>query len=205
MFKLGIVDDHASIRDSYKKAIESDGDYEVLGSLSSASLAELWCLKYEPDLMLMDICTEGEVSGLDATKMIKSSCPNVKIIIMTGFDEISYIPRAKQAGADGFVYKSKSFEYLLYVMNAVMKGEKIFPEPKIIQLPCGEAPLTEREMIVLRLLCKNYSKQEIASELFISEHTVKRHLANMLNKTGFHSIMAMVVHMISNGWINPNV
>lgn len=90
-------------------------------------------------------------------------------------------------------------------MNAVMKGEKIFPEPKIIQLPCGEAPLTEREMIVLRLLCKNYSKQEIASELFISEHTVKRHLANMLNKTGFHSIMAMVVHMISNGWINPNV
>lgn len=89
MFKLGIVDDHASIRDSYKKAIESDGDYEVLGSMSSASLAELWCLKYEPDLMLMDICTEGEVSGLDATKMIKSSCPNVKIIIMTGFDEIS--------------------------------------------------------------------------------------------------------------------
>lgn len=205
MYRMGIVDDHESIRDSYKRAIESDGRFEVIGSLSSASLAELWCLQYKPDLILMDICTEGEVSGLEAAKQIKSSCPKTKVIIMTGFDEVSYIPRSKQVGADGFVYKSKSFEYLLFVMNSVMNGEKIFPEPRTIQVPKGEAPLTEREMIILRLLCKNYTRQEIAQELFISEFTVKRHLSNMMSKTGFHSIMAMVVHMISNGWINPHV
>lgn len=205
MIKVGIVDDHASIRDSYKLALEKMGQFEVIGSLSSASLADIWCKKNDPDLVLMDICTEGEESGLEVTRLIKQNSPEVKVIIMTGFDEISYIPRAKEVGADGFVYKSKSFEYLMYVIQSVLNGEKIFPEPAGIIVPKGEAPLTDRELIILRMLCKNYSRQEIAEELFISEFTVKRHMANMLQKTGFRNIMALVVHMISNGWINPNV
>lgn len=205
MIRVGIVDDHASIRDSYKLALERMGRFEVIGSLSSASLADVWCQKNKPDLLLMDICTEGEESGLEVTKLIKQNCPQVKVIVMTGFDEISYIPRAKEAGADGFVYKSKSFEYLMFVIQSVLQGEKIFPQPEGIKIPTGEAPLTEREIIILRLLCKNYSRQEIAEELFISEFTVKRHMANMLQKTGFRNIMALVVHMVSNGWINPNV
>ncbi len=205
MITMGIVDDHASIRDSYKQAFESDGRFKVIGSLSSASLADIWCQKNKPDLLLLDICTEGEESGLDAAKMIKRNCPKTKVIIMTGFDEVSYVPRAKSAGADAFVYKSKSFEYLKKVIDAVLEGERVFPEPIEIVTPSGDAPLTDREMIILRLLCKNYSREEIAEELYISEYTVKRHLSNMLKKTGFHSVMSLVVHMISNGWINPNV
>ncbi|MEG0662573.1 MAG: LuxR C-terminal-related transcriptional regulator, partial [Anaerovoracaceae bacterium] len=68
-----------------------------------------------------------------------------------------------------------------------------------------EAPLTEREMEILRLLCKNYSRKEIAQILFLSENTIKRHLANMMEKTGFNTTMALAVYMISNGWINPNI
>ncbi|MDO4710365.1 MAG: response regulator transcription factor [Peptostreptococcaceae bacterium] len=205
MIRVGIIDDHASIRDSYKMALERLGDFEVIGSLSSASLADIWCQKNKPDLVLMDICTEGEESGLEVTRLIKQNSPEVKVIVMTGFDEISYIPRAKEVGADGFVYKSKSFEYLIFVIRSVMNGEKIFPEPVGISVPKGDAPLTEREIVILRLLCKNYSRQEIAEELFISEFTVKRHMANMLQKTGFRNIMSLVVHMISNGWINPHI
>ena len=205
MITMGIVDDHASIRDSYKQAFESDGRFKVIGSLASASLAALWCQKHRPNILLLDICTEGEESGLDAAKRIKQNCPETKVIIMTGFDEISYVPRAKSAGADAFVYKSKSFGYLKKVIETVLEGERVFPEPTEIMTPSGDAPLTEREMIILRLLCKNYSREEIASELYISEYTVKRHLSNMLRKTGFHNVMSLVVHMISNGWINPNV
>lgn len=205
MIRVGIIDDHESIRDSYKQAIEQNERFEVIGGLASAALADIWCAKNKPDVLLMDICTEGETSGLDATKMVKQSFPNIKIIVMTGFDEISYIPRAKEVGADGFVYKSRSFEYMLYVIDSVLNGEKIFPEPREIVVPERLAPLSEREMIILRLLCKNYSRTEIAEELYISEHTVKRHLSNMLEKTGFHSVMSLVIHMISNGWINPNV
>lgn len=205
MIRVGIVDDHESIRDSYRRFLEDDGKFQVIGSLPSASMAVKFCEEEKPDVLLMDICTEGEESGLGATKHIKLAFPEIKIVVMTGFDEISYIPRAREAGADAFVYKSKSLKYMISVIDDVLLGKKIFPEPMKIKIPEGETPLTERELVVLRLLCKNYSREEIADELCISEYTVKRHLSNMLNKTGFHSVMSMVVYMVSNGWINPNV
>ena len=122
---------------------------------------------------------------------------------MTAFDEITYIPRAKVIGANGFIYKSKSLNYFLDVAKKVMEGETIFPEPKTILLPRGEAPLTDREMEVLRLMCKHMTNKEIAQELFISENTVKYHKANMLGKTGFSKAVDLAFYMISNGWINP--
>ena len=110
---------------------------------------------------------------------------DIKIIVMTAFDEITYIPRAKAAGANGFVYKSKSLNYFLEVVKEVLAGGSSFPEPKTIPMPQGEAPLTEREMEVLRLMCRHMTNKEIARELFISENTVKYHKMNMLGKTGF--------------------
>lgn len=77
------------------------------------------------------------------------------------------------------------------------------PEPKTIPMPQGEAPLTEREMEILRLMCKHMTNKEIASELYISEDTVKYHKKNMLAKTGFARSVDLAFYMISNGWINP--
>lgn len=204
MVKICIVDDHESVRDSYKTAIEENEGYRVTGSLPGAFLADVWCRKNSPDLVLMDVCTEGGESGLEATRRIKEAMPEIKVIVMTGFDEISYVSRARDAGADGFVYKAASFEELRSVIAAVLDGQTVFPEPRVITLPCGEAPLSEREMQVLRLLCMNCSRSEIAEKLALSEHTVKRHIQNMLGKTGFNSVASLAVYMVSNGWINPN-
>lgn len=204
MIKICIVDDHESVRDSYKTAIEEDPAYSVTGSLPGAFLADVWCRQNSPDLVLMDVCTEGGESGLEATRRIKESMPGIKVIVMTGFDEISYVSRARDAGADGFVYKAASFDELRRTLSEVLDGKKVFPEPRVITMPCGEAPLTERETQVLRLLCMNYSRAEIAEKLSLSEHTVKRHIQNMLGKTGFSSVVSLAVHMVSNGWINPN-
>ena len=118
-------------------------------------------------------------------------------------DEITYIPRAKAAGANGFIYKSRSLSDFLEVARAVMAGGSSFPEPKTIPMPQGEAPLTDREMEVLRLMCKHMTTKEIARELFISENTVKYHKMNMLGKTGFSKAVDLAFYMISNGWINP--
>lgn len=134
---------------------------------------------------------------------IRNSCEEVKIIVMTAFDEITYIPRAKAAGANGFVYKSRSLTYFLEAAREVMAGGWVFPEPKTIPIPQGEAPLTDREMEVLRLMCKHMTNKEIAQELFISENTVKYHKMNMLGKTGFSKSVDLAFYMISNGWINP--
>ena len=203
MIKVLIVEDHESMCDALKKTFDDTNEFTVVGAVPNANLALLYCQKLNPDLVLVDVCTEGNASGIEATKAIKKSCPDIKVIIMTAFDEISYLPRAKSAGADGFIYKSKSLNYFLKTSKDVISGKTIFPEEKKVPVSMGEVPLTDREMEVLRLVCKHMSNKEIADELFISESTVKYHKANMLAKTGFSKSIDLAFYMITNGWINP--
>lgn len=203
MIRVLIVEDHASMRETLTSILTSTGEFTVVGEVTNADYAFDYCVRLNPDLILMDVCTEGGASGLKAIEDIRKVNAKVKIIVMTAFDEITYIPRAKVIGANGFIYKSKSLNYFLDVAKKVMEGETIFPEPKTILLPRGEAPLTDREMEVLRLMCKHMTNKEIAQELFISENTVKYHKANMLGKTGFSKAVDLAFYMISNGWINP--
>ena len=176
MDKVLIVDDHESMCDSLFHALTSTVDFMVVGTLKNALHAELYCMKLSPDLVLMDVCTEGGASGLDATKVIREKYPNIKVIVMSGFDEITYAPRAKEAGANAFIYKSKSLDYFVEVAKGVMEGKNYFPEPKTISTSIGEAPLTEREMEVLRLMCKHMTNKEIAEELFITEQIGRAHV-----------------------------
>ena len=203
MKKVLIVDDHESMIDSLSFALTSSNEFEVVGSLKSAEHAELYCQKLKPHLVLMDVCTERGASGLDATKVIREKYPDIKVMVMSGFDEITYAPRAKEAGANAFVFKSKSLDYFVQVAKGVMEGESFFPEPKTVPTAMGESPLTDREMEVIRLLCKHMTNKEIANELFITEHTVKYHKSNMLAKTGFKKAVDLAFYMISNGLINP--
>lgn len=203
MIKVLIVEDHASMRESLTAALTASGEFLIVGEVASADYALDFCKRLHPDMVLMDVCTEGGAYGLKAVETIRQYDADIRIIVMTAFDEISYIPRAKAAGANGFVYKSKSLNCFLEVAREVMAGGSCFPEPKTIPLPQGEAPLTDREMEVLRLMCKHMTNKEIAKELFISENTVKYHKMNMLGKTGFSKSVDLAFYMISNGWINP--
>ena len=203
MKKVLIVDDHESMIDSLSFALKATGEFDVVGSLKNADLAEVYCLRLEPDLVLMVVCTEKGASGFDATKAIIEQFPNIKVIVMSGFDEITYAPRAKEAGAHAFIFKSKSLDDFVEITKGVLNGKNYFPESKIVITQKGETPLTEREMEVLRLLCKHMTNKEIADELFISEHTVKYHKSNMLAKTGFKKSVDLAFHMIANGYINP--
>ncbi len=203
MNRILIVDDHESMREALSILFKDSKEFEVVGSIASAAYSLGYCRKLCPNLVFMDVCTEGGASGLEATKQIKSEMPDIKIIIMTAFDEITYIPRAREAGADSFIYKSKSLSFFEDVARDVMSGKAYFPEPKTVPMPVGEAPLSDREMEVLRLMCRHMSNEEIGAELFISENTVKYHKANMLAKTGFTKSMDLVFYMLSNGYINP--
>ena len=203
MYKVLIVDDHESMSDSLSFILEKNGEFTVAGKLPNAHFAGAYCEKIKPDLVFMDVCTEGGASGLEATKFIREKFPDIKMIVMSGFDEITYAPRAREAGAHAFIFKSKSLEHFVEVAKGVMRGETYYSEPKNIPISAGEAPLTNREMEVLRLMCKHMTSKEIADELFISENTVKYHKANMLAKTGFTKTVDLAFYVISNGWINP--
>ena len=201
--KVLIVDDHESMCDSLTLALERTGDFTVVAALPNADHTETFCERLKPDLVLMDVCTEGGASGLDAAIALRKRYPAIKVIVMSGFDEITYAPRAKDAGAHAFVYKSKSLDYFTEAARAVMRGETVFPEDKHIPMPSGEASLTAREMEVLRLMCRHMTSGEIAEELFISESTVKFHKTNILAKTGYAKSMDLVVYVLTKGWINP--
>lgn len=203
MYKVLIVDDHESMCDSLKFSLEESGNFIIAGSLQSAALAELFCERVKPDLVIMDVRTEGDISGIEATKNIRDKMPEIKVIVMSGFNEISYSPRAKEAGAHAFIFKSKSLDFFVEVAENVMKGQTYYAQPQAIPIPTGEVPLTEREMEILRLMCKYMTSKEIADELFITERTVKFHKANMLAKTGFKKSIELAFYMVSNGWINP--
>jgi len=203
MYKALIVDDHESLSDSLAAALTGTGAFEVVGKVPSAAQACAYCERLRPDLVLIDVCTGGSVSGLDAAKAVREKFPGTKVIVMSGFDEITYASRAKEAGAHAFVLKSRSLDFFIEVTREVMAGGTYYPEARTIPLPQGEAPLTRRELEVLRLICKNLTSEEVAKELFISVSTVKYHKANMLAKMGFTKTIDLAFYMISNGWINP--
>jgi len=203
MVKVLIVDDHDFICDALTNALHSTGEFTVVGRLSTAAHCEMFCERLRPGLVFMDVCTDGGASGIAAVKVLRSKYPDMKIIVISGYNEITYIPRAKEAGAQAFILKSKNLEYFIETARMVMKGETSYPEAKIIPISIGETPLTEREMEVLSLMCKSLTTGEIAKELNISFDTVKYRKGRILGKTGFTRSVDLVFHVLSNGWINP--
>jgi DNA-binding NarL/FixJ family response regulator len=198
-----LVDDHESMLDMLKREFCPENGFQVIHECASAVDAPALCRLLRPDLVIMDVCTEDGASGLDAAAKIRRQSPEVKIIVTTGFEEVSYMPRAKEIGAHGFVYKVKGGAWYRTVALRVLGGEFVFPEPKTIPLPQGEAPFTDREMQVLRLMCKYADRQAVAGELFVSIATVKKHMDNIRQKAGFANQAELIVHVLSNGWINP--
>ncbi len=198
-----IIDDHESMCESLGNALEETGRYVVAGTSPSARLAGLLCARLSPQLVFMDVCTDGGASGLTAAERIIAEFPAVRVIMMSGFDEVTYAPRAKEIGASAFVYKTRPLGCFIEAADAVVAGETRFTEARAIPVLQGEAPLTGRELEILRMRCRPMSNQEIAQELGISQRTVKFHLDNVKEKTGFSDIMELLLWVSGNGWINP--
>ncbi len=202
MIKVFIVDDHKSVLDSFRNIVEAEHDMEYVGSASDVKSVVRLCKEACPNVVLTDVSMEKSDSGITLTEKLKFEFPEVKVIVMSGFDEISYIPKAKEVGADAFLSKSETIESFVDMIRAVMKNEGSFPETFQIPTATGEAPFTERELEILRLLCHSYTRKEIADEMHIAEGTVKRHIENMLTKSGLKSTLELVIYVIGNGWIS---
>ena len=203
MIRVMIVDDQAMLRDSLRVAIGQEHDMAVVASLSDASEAPAVVERLGPDLVLMDVCTEGGQSGIAAVRRIKAAHPTVRCIVMTGMPEVTFVEQARESGADGFVYKNVGTRELLALLRSTMAGYQTFPNaPAQDQLVSG---LTSDEMGVLRLVCEAKSRREIAEELFLSEGTVKRRISEILAKTGYDSIMRLAVDVVSRGYVVPRL
>ena len=203
MIKVLIVDDHKSMCDSLTFALEGTEEFSVVGTLASADYADIYCERLTPDLVFMDVCTTEGASGLDATELIRRKFPDIKVVVMSGFDEIAFAARAEEIGAHGFVFKGSSLIMFVDVARGVMEGKTYWPEMKSAQKPVsgGETPFTETEMEVLRLLCRHMSLAEIGEELSIDVEAAALHRSEMLAKTGFEKVVDLVFYALSKGWV----
>ena len=199
LIKTVVVEDHHLLRKSICETFSEDKGFLVVGDTASADVVDSLCTRRHPDLVLMDVCTEGGASGLDALIRLRAEYPDMKIILMSGFDELSYSLRAREGGANAFIFKSKSSGFFIETAHRIMNGETYFPEDKQILMPNIEMPFTEHETEILRQLCKYKTRAVIADALFISERTVDKHIENMLAKSEFSSITELIIYMMSNG------
>lgn len=200
MMRVVVVEDQAMLRDSLALAIDAQEDMTVVGSLSDASLALDVASRQHADIVLMDVCTRDGSSGIAATRRIKDALPGVRVVVMTGMPEVTFVEQARAAGADSFLYKNVGTAELLSVMRSTMDGYATFPRFRSGG-PAGIDALTETEMAILRLVCEAKSRREVAAELCLSEGTVKRHVSKILAKTGYDSILRLAVNAVASGSI----
>ncbi len=187
MYKVLVVDDQRIPRELFKMIIEQADNYELLYAIESASTAYIYCDKYDIDLLIMDVLMKDDSNGLDAAERIKKSHPEVKILVVTSMPEVTFVKRAKAIGVDSFWYKEVEKEELLTVMDRTMEGESVYPDeqPAVKIGNIDSSELTARELEVLRELTTGATNSEIAEHLSIDITTVKTHIRNMLQKTGY--------------------
>ena len=153
----------------------------------------------------MDVCTAEEESGLKAAAKIKQYNPKIKVIIMTSMPEHSFIQKAKACGCNGFWYKEYGSTALMEVCDRVMNGEYVYPEdtPMIRIGYSNSAEFTDREFDIIRELAQGRKYEEIAADLGITPNTVKYHIKNILQKTGYQNTLQLVAEVVEKRLILP--
>ena len=201
MIKILLVDDQKILLEGLVKILTPLKDIRIIGTCTLSELAEEACMRLVPDLVLMDICMEGRTSGIQICERLKKRFPKLRVILMTGMQEIAFIDWAKEAGADSFIYKESSGETFAACIRETMRGQKIYPKMQPVYTFGGtDLPLTDRELDILQLICRNKTYDEIAADLSITKRTVNFHISNMLAKTGYKSIVGLAVEATERGY-----
>ena len=190
-----IAEDYKMVREVFASTVKDSGNYELAGAFASAAEAMEHCLSNSVDLVIMDVLIPGSISGLEAARRIKAKRPQTKVIIVTSMPELSFINQAREIGIESFWYKEIQEQPLLEILDRTMDGESVYPSisPTVAMGNCLSTEFTDREVEILRELVGGASNREIADKLCITENTVKMHITNMLQKTGFHSRLELAV------------
>ena len=203
MVKILIVEDQIMLKESLEYLINGQDDMKVVGSAKDAANAPELCRKLKPDMVLMDVVTENNSSGIVYTAQIHREFPDIKIVVMTGLPDITFAEEAKKAGAHSFIDKNVENEHLFHVIRSTMKGLNIYSGHA--DKHAFAAQFTEKEIAVIRLICQGITRDEIAKKLDVSEAMIKKHITSILDKTGFDSISKFAIYAVGQNLIVPDV
>lgn len=208
-----IADDHEMFRDAMKTMLELDDIANVLEVASNGKELINLLEEHKPDIILMDI-DMPEMDGIEAAKIIKEKYPNIKVLALSMFGDEKYYQEMIKAGALGFILKSSNKSELEEAIKSVHMGKNYFSNEllrKIIEqmgtnnseekIENDEVNFTDREIDVLKLLCKGLSTQDIAENLFLSTKTIENYRAKLLNKTNSKNSVGLVVYALKHNII----
>jgi len=211
MIKNLIADDHQLLIDGIKSTLKDVDDFELVAEATNGyQVMEILEAGTEADVILMDI-NMPKLDGLECTKQVAKKYPEIKIIALSQYDEKRFVKRMVKNGAHGYLLKDAGKDQIEKAVRTVCSGQKYFCERLSIRLVEQELKdentsalfpkLTNRELEVLNLICKEFSSQEISEKLFISFHTVESHRANLMYKAGVKNTAGLVRWAVENDFI----
>ena len=210
--RILLAEDHVVVRQGTRELLEREPDFQIIGEAGDGEEAVRLASELGPDVVIMDV-SMPKLSGIEATRRIKSLLPSVAVLVLTGYDYDEYIFSLLDAGAAGYLLKSVSGDDLVGAIRAVHAGEPVL-HPVVLQKVMTrfksaghrsadarpEELLSEREMEVLKSAARGKSNKEIGEELFISVRTVQAHLRSVFNKLGVGSRSEAVLYGLRRGW-----
>lgn len=200
-----IVDDDSLIRDGLKMMVSLEDDIENVGTAKNGEEAIRYCMEAKPDVVVMDI-RMPIMDGVLATKKLKEMYSDIKIIILTTFNDKDYLREAVSAGAEGYILKSQPADQIIANIRSVHQGHVVFEKEVSLLLKElmkeKEKPkmkldhLTEKELNVIRCIGEGMSNKEIAAELFVGEGTVRNYISAILDKLNLRDRTQLAIYYI---------
>jgi DNA-binding NarL/FixJ family response regulator len=212
--RILLADDHAVVRRGLRMVLDAEPDLEVVAEAGDGAEAVRRAVGEDIHLAIFDIAMP-RMTGLQAVRELHRRRPEVRTLILSMHKNEQYVYEALKAGAAGYVVKTAADRDLVEACRAAMRGERfLYPgarSPLIEEYlehartdqPVREEPLTPREQEVVKLIAEGYSGRQIAAALVISEKTVERHRANVLEKLGMHDRVELTRYAIRRGLVEP--
>ena len=215
MIRVILVDDHALVRQGFRRILEEDPGFSVVGEAGSAQDGVALAKQVKPDVVLMDM-SMPDANGIHAAREILRERPETKILVLSMYSDGQYVRSALDAGVSGYILKSALETDLTRAVRAVASGQQYLspelahvliralkekqdkPEP-----PDAFDQLTQREKQVLQLIAHGKSNKEIASLLNLSVNTVAVHRANLMSTLGVHKAAELVLFAVRKGLVLP--
>ncbi|MBP6209921.1 MAG: response regulator transcription factor [Anaerolineales bacterium] len=208
--KILLCDDQAVIRDGLEMLLNLEKDFQVIGAAQDGAEAVELAAQKQPDLILMDL-KMPIMNGIEATREIHTKFPNIKILVLTTYDDDEWVFDAIRAGAAGYLLKDTPRQKIVEAIRGTVEG-KSFLDPAIAGKLLNQVAskqtqptsiltgkLTERELDVLRLIAKGINNSDIAVQLHLSEGTVRNHVSAILEKLGVSDRTQAAVIAIQHG------
>jgi DNA-binding NarL/FixJ family response regulator len=212
--RILLADDHAVVRNGLRRILDAQPDMAVVAEVGDGAEAVKRGLEDDVDLAVIDI-SMPRMTGLHAARQLHRRRPKLRVLMLSMHQNERYLYEALKAGASGYVVKTVADRDLVEAVRAAMRGEKfLYPgamTPLIADflrrarhdLPVPDEPLTPREQEVVKLVAEGYTNKQIAGTLVISEKTVERHRANILEKLGMRDRVELTRYAIRHGLIEP--